>query len=276
VLRQCRQELSWLLEERSRTLNLRRALLEVASGRLFGATALLERSARRFAAVGSGRRVPTVLVTGEIYNRLDPFANDFLVEKLAERGIRVQVAPFTEWIEYTDCINIGKGGLAALGDQVSGSVRKRIQDLLYQAAGEGLGWPPRIPVERMLEAAAPYLREQLEGEAVLTVGASLCEYGEGHVDGAIITAPLECMPGKIAEAQLLHLAEEKGLPSLTLALNGDPLDTETLETFTFEILGRFQRRSAARYRRTPPEQSRAPTRREPSTASRSHHVPPRQ
>jgi predicted CoA-substrate-specific enzyme activase len=272
VFRQYRQELFGLLQKHSETLDLPRALLEVASGRLFGVTALLERSARRFASVRSERRVPTVLVTGEIYNRLDPFANDFLAEKLADRGIRVQIAPFTEWIEYTDCINIRKGGIAALGDRVSGSVRKRIQDRLFRAAGKSLGWPPRIPVERMLEAAAPYLRDQLEGEAVLTVGSSLCEYGEGHVEGAIITSPLECMPSKIAEAQLLHLAEEKGLPSLTLTLNGDPLDTETLDTFTFEILSRFQQRSRTTKRQPAKRKDRPPVDRRPARAFRHNGV----
>lgn len=270
--RSFRRELYRLLQERSRTLNLRNALLEVANGRLFGVTALLKRSARRFAAVRSDRRVPTVLITGEIYNRLDPFANDFLAEKLTARGIRVQVAPFTEWIEYTDCMNVRRGGIAALGDQLSGSVRKRIQDLLYRAAGERLGWPPRIQVERMLEAAAPYLREQLEGEAVLTIGSALCEFGEGHVEGAIITSPLECMPGKIAEAQLLHLAEEAGLPSLTLALNGDPLDTEILETFSFEILSRFQQRSRTTKRQPAKRKDRPPVDRRPARAFRHNGV----
>ena len=249
ILRQSREELLARLEERSRSLTVGGALLEVASGKLFGVTALLEVACRRFSAARSERRVPTVLVTGEIYNRLDPFANDFVVDKLAERGIGVQVAPFTEWIEYTDCINIKNGGIA-LGNRLSGAVRKRIQDLLYRAASASLLWPPRIEVERMLRAAAPYLRVQLEGEAVLTIGSSLCEFGEGHVEGAVITSPLECMPGKIAEAQLLHLAEEKGLPSLTLALNGDPLDTEVLDAFAFEILGRFQQQSLASSRRT--------------------------
>ncbi len=242
IFRQARKELHARLEERSRSLGLRGALLEVTSGKLFGLTALLERASRGFNAIRSDRKVPTVLITGEIYNRLDPFANDFVVDKLAERGIAVQVAPFTEWIEYTDCMNIRNNGIA-LGDRLSGAVRKRIQDILHGAAGASLLWPPRIEVERMLQAAAPYLRVQLEGEAVLTVGSSLCEYGDGHIEGAIITSPLECMPGKIAEAQLLHLAEEKGLPSLTLALNGDPLDTEVLDAFAFEILSRFRQRS---------------------------------
>jgi len=54
--------------------------------------------------------------------------------------------------------------------------------------------------------------------------------------------PLECMPTKIAEAQLHHIAEREGLLSLTLPLNGDPVSEAALDNFAFEVRARFQRR----------------------------------
>jgi hypothetical protein len=49
------------------------------------------------------------------------------------------------------------------------------------------------------------------------------------------------MPNKIAEAQFCHVAEVEGLLSLTLSLNGDPVDPETLDNFAFEVHQRFRR-----------------------------------
>jgi len=54
--------------------------------------------------------------------------------------------------------------------------------------------------------------------------------------------PLECMPDKVAEAQLLHAREREGLLSMTLSLNGDPVDPELLDGFAYEVKERFRRR----------------------------------
>jgi len=71
-------------------------------GGQWGTTELLGRAAKEFAAAKHHLEdVPTVALVGEIYVRLDPFANDFVVDKLEARGIRVRFAPFTEWLEYT-------------------------------------------------------------------------------------------------------------------------------------------------------------------------------
>ena len=53
------------------------------------------------------------------------------------------------------------------------------------------------------------------------------------------------MPNKIAEAQFFHVAEQEGLLSLTLSLNGDPVDPEVLDNFAFEVHERFRRRAGA-------------------------------
>jgi len=48
-----------------------------------------------------------------------------------------------------------------------------------------------------------------------------------------------------AEAQFSHIAEREGLPSLTLPVNGDPVNPEVLDNFAFEIHARFRRKHAA-------------------------------
>jgi hypothetical protein len=43
------------------------------------------------------------------------------------------------------------------------------------------------------------------------------------------------MPCKISEAQFGKVVEDMNLPYLVLALNGDPLDTEALDRFAYDI-----------------------------------------
>jgi hypothetical protein len=88
------------------------------------------------------------------------------------------------------------------------------------------------------------VRDDLRGEAVLTVGGPVHDWRSGHIDAVVSVGPLECMPNKIAEAQLFQVAAQEGLLSLTLSLNGDPLDDELLDSFAFEVHGRFQQRQA--------------------------------
>ena len=65
------------------------------------------------------------------------------------------------------------------------------------------------------------------------------------MDGVLAVGPLECMPAKLVEAQLVHLERREGLPSLALSLNGDPVDPEILDRFAYEVREAFRRRAAA-------------------------------
>ena len=80
---------------------------------------------------------------------------------------------------------------------------------------------------------------------MVTVGTSLHEWRHKRIDGVVNVGPLECMPTKIAEAQLHHVAERDGLPSLTLLFNGDPINTAVLDNFAFEVKAGAARRKAA-------------------------------
>jgi len=225
----------------SGNLSIPGVLLEVASGRLFGCMRLLERAAREFAAVKGDKALPTVLVVGEIYVRCDPFANDFIIEKLEQRGIRARFAAFNEWLEYTNWLNARDGKLR-LGARLSGLVQGRIQRMSYAQVARPLGWPRRTTVRDTIRAAQDYIRPDLRGEAILTVGGPVYEWREGHIDGVVSVGPLECMPAKVAEAQFFHVAEREGLLSLSLPFNGDPLDPEIIDNFAFEVHGRFRSR----------------------------------
>jgi hypothetical protein len=99
-------------------------------------------------------------------------------------------------------------------------------------------------VPEVVAAAGPWIRPALEGETVLTLGSAVLHARRREVDAVLAVGPLECMPNKLAEAQLAHVAETDGLLSLTLSLNGDPIDPEPLDAFAFEVHERWARHRA--------------------------------
>jgi predicted CoA-substrate-specific enzyme activase len=239
-----RKELLARLEAAGRDdLSVGGTLLSVGTGRLFGCADILRRAARELAAIKGDRDLPTVALVGEIYVRLDPFANDFVVDKLERRGIRVRFAPFTEWLEYTDHIAHLRGSKSLLGGTLETLVQQRILSRTYGIMAGPLGWPARTTVRESLDAASTYLRDDLVGEAVLTLGGPLHEHRRGLIDGVVSIGPHECMPNKIAETQFFHAAEREGLASLTIPVNGDPVDLELIDAFAFEVRSRFERRA---------------------------------
>ena len=219
-------------------------LWEVASGRLFGLHRLLADAVDEFAAIRrENRALPTVLIVGEIYVRCDNFANGRLIEELEARGLRTHLAPVNEWLEYTDLIRKRRHQADGMGAWLSSLVRRQINDQTYRAVARRLQWPARPTASEALTAAESYVSPELYGEAVLTIGHPVREWRHRHIDAAVGTGPLECMPNKIAEAQSFHIAEQEGLLSLFLPVNGDPLDPEVLDSFAFEVKERFARKN---------------------------------
>jgi activator of 2-hydroxyglutaryl-CoA dehydratase/predicted nucleotide-binding protein (sugar kinase/HSP70/actin superfamily) len=245
-----------LVERRAKgNLSAGAVIAEVLGGRIFDVVDLLRRASRAFMDAMDNRDMPEVLVVGEIYVRCDAYSNNFVIDKLEARGIRCRFAAFNEWIEYTDYQDTIK---TKIPEYVKAFLQASIQHQLYAAGALVLRWPRRTTVQDSLHAAKSYIREQLSGEAVLTLGGSLHEWREGHVDGVVCVGPLECMPNKISEAHFFHAAEREGLHSLTLYLNGDPVDPEILDNFAFEMHAQFRRRCAGHSLPPPPLRPRQP------------------
>jgi activator of 2-hydroxyglutaryl-CoA dehydratase/predicted nucleotide-binding protein (sugar kinase/HSP70/actin superfamily) len=218
------------------------ATIEVM-GRMWGLRELLTRAAKEMAAIKNRvRDVPSVAVVGEIYVRLDPFANDFIIEKLEERGIRARFAPFVEWLEYTQWLaeqrvldKRMRHDDNALSIGLTGVVQRASMDVLYDVCAKALDWGARTTIPATLDAAHPYLDSELTGEACLTLGGPIHEFRQKLVQGVVVVGPHECMPCRIAEAQYGKVAEDMNIPYLAMALNGDPLDTEELDRFAYDI-----------------------------------------
>ncbi len=226
-------------------LSAKRVMLEAATGRVYGIRELVAGFAREMGAAKDPRPHPTVLLVGEIYVRSDPASNGWAADELERRGLRVRIEPVVEYMQFSDLVQLRRGVQKGLKAALKTRIRKRIVNAIQHAAAKGLGWPEHAPIPEVAEAGSHYLRQDLEHEAVLALGLGARGWREKQIDGLLSVGPLECMPNKLVEAQLFHVGQREGLVSLTLSLNGDPIDPEVLDEFVYEVKEGFRRRQGA-------------------------------
>ncbi len=216
------------------------------SNNMWGLREIVTQAAADFAgAIGPERRVPTVAVVGEIYVRLDPFANDNIVERLEAKGLRIQFAPFVEWLEYSNSLSesrilerrpTSKDSVLTAG--FTGLVQRVTSRVLYGICRRALGWPERTHIADILTSGERFVHRALTGEAVLTIGGPVHEFEKGNIDAVVIVGPHECMPCKVAEGRFARIGESIQLPHLAVYLGGDGIDTEAIDRFAFDIVER--------------------------------------
>ena len=223
-------------------LSAKRVMIEAATGRVYGLREVVAGFAREMGAARDPRPHPTVLLVGEIYVRSDPASNGWAADELERRGIRVRIEPVVEYMQFSDLVQLRRGVQKGLKAVLKSRIRKRIVDSIQHAAAAGLGWPAHPSVKEVAAVGTGYLRQDLEHEAVLALGLGARGWRERELDGLICVGPLECMPNKLVEAQLFHVGQREGLVSLTLSLNGDPIDPEVLDEFAYEVKETFRRR----------------------------------
>jgi predicted CoA-substrate-specific enzyme activase len=169
-------------------------------------------------------QTPKAAMVGEIYVRRDGFSRQYLVEKLAQKGIMVKTAPVAEWIYFCDYLiknnlieSTGKKGY--IGSHIErffkNSYEKTIKEIF---ARSGLYEAHQVDVERMIQNVSDLISPSLTVETILTVGAAITEVVE-DVEGVISIGPFGCMPSRIAEAVInakmnegkLEIARDKKL-----------------------------------------------------------------
>ena len=180
-----------------------------------------------------------VVVTGEIFVRLDEFSNGRIIRELESLGVKVKLAPFREWVNYTTWQR--RKGVTTQKQKfwkvyLTWFIQNLIEGKLYDIFSAALHWPSDHSVEEILKTAKPYLKKLRPlGESALTIGLPLLLWKNKEIDGAVLVGPFECMPTRIAETQLALISEQTGLPVLSLSFYGDPLDKELLESFVWDL-----------------------------------------
>ncbi|MBN1433506.1 hypothetical protein JW921_02030 [Candidatus Fermentibacterales bacterium] len=207
-----------------------------------GVRAALSRAGGRFLAIDTvDTRRPRILLFGEIYVRNDPYANARTIDRIEALGGEVIFTPVCEWFDFVNHSFMMRSLARRKPLAVAGSALKHLLMKQVRRSVErpfrGLLADRREPdAARILEAAAPYMTENVGGEAILCIGAPLALLGE--IDGAVNVFPFTCLPGTIVTAISKRLRRDHpGLPWLNLAFDGqEDTDTDTrLQAFMYQV-----------------------------------------
>ena len=168
------------------------------------------KAAMRRIPVDHRRPTVQVVITGEVYCVIDPFANGRLEQRLAQMGAEpCRVLWQTDYLLH----GMGLGRLGHLG-----------------------GRPAAI------RAARPYMAEDIGGDAAANVGHAVLAHRRG-MDGLVHLKPFACMMEFISENVLQKVSEDLDFPVLSLTLddvNGAERIHVRLEAFVENL---FRRRS---------------------------------
>jgi predicted nucleotide-binding protein (sugar kinase/HSP70/actin superfamily) len=230
------------------------ALREVSDRARLDATAAALTAARdRFRAVPAryDRLRPLIGVVGEIFCRLNQFANADVVRLVEEQGGECWLAGIGEWVWYTD--DEQRRRLTDEGRRLSrenfvrslkATIMKRDEHaLLGPFADDFVGYEEEHSVGAILERAWPYLPyDGALGEMVISTGTTIYLHGKG-ADGVIDISPFTCMNGIVTEAIYPAVSRDlDGLPIRTFYFDGTQSDMERDIGIFLELARTYQRR----------------------------------
>ena len=154
------------------------------------------------------RSKPLIGVVGEIYCRLDNFANADLVRQIEKFGGEAWLSSISEWVWYSNFYQ--KQDLRMKGERFSIEMLGTLIRDKFQANDEHRlfdpvqdrfkGYEEPKHIKYYLDLAKPYLPYQgVIGEMVLNLGGAIYYYSKG-ADGIIDISPFSCMNGIVSEA----------------------------------------------------------------------------
>ncbi len=195
---------------------------------------------------------PLIGIVGEIFVRLNRFANENVIQKIEQFGGEAWIAPLTEWILYVNTIAQKR----SLKNRSFSNLLKVFLTDYYQKKDEhhlekifknhlrNFGEPN---TRSIFKRAKPYIDSSFEGEAILSVGKTI-DFAKRGASGIVNIMPFTCMPGTIVSALLKRYQEENNnIPILNMAYDGqEQTNTLTrLEAFMYQAKG-FQNRKNKR------------------------------
>ena len=178
---------------------------------------------------------PLIGIVGEIFCRLNSFANQDVIRRLEEYGAETWLSGFTEWVWYANSEELrllklwGRNlGWRAWLARIRSSVQRRDEEALLEPFRRDFADRPEARIEEVLNAARPYLPpEGATGEMVLNVGNVPCMARRG-VSGIIDISPFTCMNGIVSEAIYPRLSKDLGgLPIRNLYFDGTQTDLDS-------------------------------------------------
>lgn len=224
--------------------------------RLDRLVAALTRSRDRFRAVPATERGnrPLIGVVGEIFCRLNTYANEDVVRKIEALGGEAWLSGVAEWVWYSNAAEFaalrrtGKGLSRRMLSARATALFQRWDErrLLAPVAPDFAGREDPHDVRELLDLACPYLPwEGALGEMVLSVGKAIWLQRKG-ADGIVDVSPFGCMNGVVSEAVYPLVSRDHGgipIRSFYVDHGTSPVE-EGLELFLQLALTYRRRRSA--------------------------------
>ena len=193
---------------------------------------------------------PLIGVVGEIFTRLNSFANQEVIRHLEAAGAECWLAGVAEWIWYTneeqfrrlreERRRASKTWVKAF---LTKQVMERDEKTLYQAFAEDFRGYDEPHVPHLLKLAHPYLPAAgCGGEMVLSTGGSIHFYEIG-ADGIADISPFSCMNAIITEAVYPKVSREHdGFPIRMFYFDGTQSDLDRDVGIFLELARTYKRR----------------------------------
>lgn len=168
---------------------------------------------------------PMIGVVGEIFLRLNKFANNFTIDKIEALGGEVSVVPTYKWITFT-----------TYEYAVTAMKSRKLKDIFlsflvnyYQRKDENNVFKPfkkllrnhrETSIKNILVYSKKYLDISLGGEAILTIGESI-DFAKKGYSGVVSIHPFHCMPGSIVQTISKKFREDlNNFPWINLWFDG--------------------------------------------------------
>ncbi|MDD5195577.1 MAG: acyl-CoA dehydratase activase [Candidatus Omnitrophica bacterium] len=175
------------------------------------------------------REAKFVSLLGEIFIRKELFSRQSIVERLLQREIIPKAAPVMEWLYYVDYL-IKKGIIASdfnfksktefyIKNSLQRVFERRIKTILSRS---GLYTYHPIDIKNLVRHGEELVPLELTGEPIVVIGAALSEVLHSTC-GVISIGPFNCLPTRVTEAVLTREMNIKGLPFLSIEVDGNPL-----------------------------------------------------
>ncbi len=177
----------------------------------------------------------TVLLSGDVYLRVDDFASDGLIARLNARRLRVLVEPIgllSEYLAEERLPDLMGLPTTRVENAAVKRLMRRVRAHLSARVRRHHPWLPASDLAPMLTRGRKLLARYPKGEAPMTIGSVLRHWDEGVCDGVVVVSPWGCGPAMVAESMLRHEAE---IPLLFLYGDGSPMDTRRLDGFSMRL-----------------------------------------
>lgn len=200
---------------------------------------------------------PLVGVVGEIYCRLDDFANAYLIRRIEKFGGEAWLASISEWVNFTNFIqrhHLTVEGQRWTKKMFAAYVKSTIQlrdehQLLAPLHDRSVGYDEPESIFSMVKPAEPYLPYWgAYGEMVLNVGGAIFLYEQGG-DGVIDISPFTCMNGIVCEAVYPRVSKDHdGFPIRNFYFDESGTDYDRDVEIFLELADTYRRRKTKRRR----------------------------